>query len=92
MDGKIFICDREPDYVNKEGTKWWKDDQLTKYARRSGEGRIKLEKVTVCAAEFKNGKKCYVILDDGKIIFESIYSEAIAIRLDLIRLGKIKIR
>jgi len=78
----------KPDFVNSDGIKWWKDDNLTSYAKkRDITFNISLD-LNVWATEFPNGFRSYVITDSKGAIFESQSMEAIGCHIDIMKCAK----
>ena len=70
--------DKEPDYVNADGTKWWIEDVLTPYAQQKG---LDMKCYVV---ETVDGYRSYVGVMDGTIVAENQSIEAFSIRIDMI--------
>ncbi len=58
----------QPDFVNEEGTKWWRHDFLSDYATRKGVHGVSMP-ATCFAAETKDGHKSFVLINstDGPL-------------------------
>lgn len=69
--------DKEPDYVNAEGTKWWIEDVLTPYAQQRG-----LD-IKCYIVETVNGYRSYVGVMDGTTVAENQSLEAFGVRIDV---------
>ena len=70
--------DKEPDYVNAEGTKWWIEDVLTTYAQQKG---LDMKCYII---ETVDKYRSYVGVMDGTIVAENQSIEAFSIRIDMI--------
>lgn len=82
---------RDPDFVNDEGFKWWLCKSLTEWARKSqsrysGEDMPEMNNVTVFMVEEPNTNRTYVIIHDGKPVYSSQQYEAVATHLDMMKL------
>lgn len=71
--------DKNPDFVNELGVKWWLDETTTDYAKQRG-----LLNTKVWLLEEQNGHRIYVITEDDKIVGESQQLEAIGCKLDVL--------
>jgi len=71
LDGK------EPDFINPEGTKWWKDTNLTEYAQE----QINKEHA-VFEIQTTNGKQSRVLIDKNGVLEEDGSLEAMAFKID----------
>jgi hypothetical protein len=71
LDGK------EPYFINEQGTKWWKNDTLTKYAQE----QINTDHA-VYEIEDKLGYQTRVLIDKLGIIEEDGSLEAMAYKID----------
>lgn len=71
--------DREPDFINEEGVKWWINKRLTEYAEEKGLN------YTCYIIEFKNGyrERAVVNNDTNKLIYSSPSLEAVGVYIDL---------
>lgn len=72
------LFSKEPDFINDEGTRWWKDAVLTKHAERSlGRG------YRVCAVQTEDDRRAYLLLDDeNNIIDDDHQFEGMAYKID----------
>lgn len=68
---------KEPDFISKNGIKWWLQQTLTAYVVRK-----KLANTAVFVSEIPTGKREYVLFSEGKVVHESISSESILARVD----------
>lgn len=81
--------DRTPDFVNEIGVKWWLDSLLTEYARKPNANDITLDDVTVFVIQYPDtGAMTRVITQDGKVIHDASSIEAIATRIDVMKIVK----
>lgn len=68
----------EPDFINEEGTRWWKSDVLTRHAERSLGKSYR-----VYAAQTAKDERAYLLLDDeNNIIDDDIQLEGMAYKID----------
>ena len=74
----------EPDFVGPTGIRWWLDKGLTKWAKAPlGSRKSPLpEDTRAYLTEFPDGEKNYVVIMDGKPVFDSKSMEGIAVWLD----------
>ncbi len=84
----IFDFDREPDFVNPEGVKWWLDKSSTQYARRENIRGTTLPTITVFMCEFPDKTRSYVILDGTQPVDAPTTLEAVGVKIDLLKLMK----
>ena len=74
---------REPDFINEEGTKWWKDDIITEYAQREDINGTSLN-VVCFVIELKDGYKSRVLINDKQeIIEEDQKVEVMGVKIDI---------
>jgi len=73
----------QPQYVNKQGVKWWKDRSTTEYALRQGPG--KLVGTEAFIMERPDGKRSHVLVRKGAVIAETQRPEALATKIDRLR-------
>ena len=74
---------REPDFINEIGVKWWRDEYTTKYAQKPDINGAALD-VVCFAIEKPNGYRTRVLLNKAReIIEEDINLEALAIKIDV---------
>ena len=80
----------QPDFVNEEGVKWWKDEDLTDYARRKDVHGTRLEHIVVWQVEFPDGVKTRLLVDNdkGEPLYENQGLEAMAVRIDVMKMLK----
>ena len=74
--------DFKPDFVNKEGIKWWRIDDMSDKLKKAG---IKNRAYHILK---KDGKKYRVIIDDKGVLYETTSIESLANRVDIIILSK----
>lgn len=85
--------DKEPDFVNKDGIKWWIDKSLTQYAHRQDLKGISLPNVVAYFVKKPDKYKGYltrVLIDNDKQvpIYESQKLEDCAAYIDMLKLDK----
>lgn len=78
----LNIFETEPFFVNEEGTKWWKDDSLTKYCRNPDINGIVLNG-TVCYVERADGYRTRVLVMNDKIIEEDQTMDGLGIKIEM---------
>ena len=81
---------KEPDFINVEGTKWWIDKSTTKYAQQPDINKVQLPNVICFATEQINGYRSYVITENQQIEFTSQSLEAIGVHIDIMKLARRK--
>ncbi len=75
----------EPDFVNEEGTKWWKDKSTTDWAQREDQFGTSLDMI-VYLVEKTDGYMTRLLLDtDGNLIDEQQNLEALAVKIDMLK-------
>ena len=74
----LDIFATEPDFVNDQGVKWWKDKGTTQYAESKG---VKAESYRVM---WPDGYRTNVLLDVYGVLKESQKLEDIACNIDMI--------
>lgn len=81
----MWLHEKKPDFVNEEGTKWWLDKSLIDWADR---GDFKLTDLgyRFWLIEFKTGNRTRLITRDDQVIYDNTSAEAIACRIDVLRL------
>lgn len=76
-----LFSDRKPDFVNEEGTKWWRENGvLDRHAKRVGED------YSVWIAENVDGLAEYLIFKGQELIYAHHLFENIAVELDVYQL------
>ena len=71
--------DREPDFINEAGVKWWLHDGVTNYAKTQ-----KLEGVTGWEVETPSGVRRYVISNKDGVIAEAKGLDGIGTKIDML--------
>lgn len=71
------FLDKEPDFINSEGIKWWLDKNLTNYAR-------KLKNTSVWIIEKPDKFRTRLLLIDNEIVYENQTLEGMACKIDAI--------
>jgi len=80
--------DREPDFVNEKGVKWWLDKAISDYAQKADQNGIKVD-ATGFVIEMQNGFRSYVLLSKGgKILSDDQKLEAIYCKIDILKLAE----
>lgn len=82
--------DKEPDFVNEEGTKWWVDRSTTKFAQQPDINNVRLPNVVCFATEQSNGYRSYVITENQQIEYAATGLEAIGVHIDIMKLSRRK--
>ena len=80
----------EPDFINEEGVKWWRDDFITHYAQKPDIHGTKLNNIICWAVEFPDGQRTRLLIDNEKgiPIHESPTLEGMGIEIDLLKFMK----
>lgn len=75
----------EPDFVNADGVKWWRDESGTRYAARQVDENDKqlLPKVNVWLVETPSGERNYLIINGQEIVYETKSLEGIGVQIDI---------
>ncbi len=81
------ITDNPPDHINAEGVKWWHEKDITDYARKPNINGTKLPNITAFIVE-KEGRKTRLLLDGQDIIYDNSSMEAVAVKIDTLKLLK----
>ena len=81
------LKENEPDFVNEEGTKWWKERYLTDWAQNPDMFNTTLPMVAY-TIETKEGYRSFVLIDAEGIVDSSQSSEAIACKIDVLKFIK----
>ena len=84
----MLFFDKEPDFINDEGTKWWIDKVTTQYAQKEDSQGTKLPNVHCFYIELKTGEKLYVLVENNEIIYETQSLEQVGIQIDILKLLK----
>jgi hypothetical protein len=72
----LVTITRDPDMVDKLGTKWYKDRLGSQYADQ------RLAGATVWLIEELNGRQCFCLVYNNKVIHEDVTIEAMGIAID----------
>lgn len=84
----MINTDKEPDFINEKGVKWWLDHTITKYAQTEDIHGIKLE-VVCWIIEMPDGYKTRVLVNKyNKVIEEDQTLEGIGSKIDIRKLSK----
>lgn len=83
----INITDTEPDFINEEGVKWWVDKSTTDYAQRKDSKGITLD-IICYVIDRPDGYRTRVLIEEGNIIDDNTSLEAIACKIDMLKLIK----
>ena len=70
----------KPDFINKHGVKWWKDKVLQHKAKEVGG--------TTWLTELPGGYKSRLLIINNEIDYETTNLEAMAVRIDMIKLAE----
>lgn len=81
----MFETDREPDFVNELGVKWWLNNNLTTYASQPDHRGTVLSDVLVYIVEFPEGRKTFVLVRNGNVIFDDPSLETVGSRIDTLK-------
>jgi len=78
--------EREPDFINDEGFKWWKEDSITDYARREDQFGTVLKATCFVVEEPGTGRKTRLLVsEDQEILADEQGLEAMAIKIDMLK-------
>lgn len=77
----IFLT--QPDAINKEGTKFWLDKDMTAYAKEKN-----LKNIKVFYMQNKHGEKTRAIIENNEYIYDSQLLESIAVKIDMLAMIK----
>lgn len=85
--GILHVFDSEPDFINDEGVKWWKDEHSTRYATKPDMHETSLD-MSVWLVENADGKRNRVIVDNQlkTVIHEDSTLEGIGVKIDMLKL------
>lgn len=72
------MTDREPDFVNDQGVKWWLHDGVTNYAK------TKMLNVMGWEVETPDGLKNFVLTNADGVVAEAKGLEGIGIKIDML--------
>ena len=88
------LWDKEPDFVNAEGTKWWKHPELTEYAHKENKHGVSLPTMQCWVTQTTDNDLRYVILNTkiGEIIYTSLYYDAICEHINIRKFLKHEMR
>jgi hypothetical protein len=75
--------EKEPDFVNELGVKWWKDESTTRYAQKSDQHGTKLDVVCYYIEEPAGHRTRLLINKVGEIVEEDQNLEGLAIKIDV---------
>lgn len=79
------IFDAHPDFINDEGTKWWKHEDMYRYDVLRDIHLVDYG-YKFYAIELTNGQRSFVITRGKYIEYENTSSEAVAVRVDVLKL------
>ena len=79
------IWEQDPVYTNQEGTKWWDDDETTRYARQKTLKGKSLPLARGYFVETIDGYRTRVLIDEGVIVAESQQLEGLGVKIDLLK-------
>ena len=74
------VFETEPDFINDDGVKWWKDNILNEKAKE-------INGVT-WLTQLPGGYKSRVLLINNEVEYEHPTLEAMAVHIDMIRLSE----
>lgn len=77
----------EPDFVNPEGTKWWKAKTITDYAQKEDKHGTTLN-LHGYGIELADGTRSYVLVDHKqvRVVYETQSLEQVGIHIDVLKL------
>ena len=83
----IDVFDREPDFINEIGVKWWRDEHTTSYAHKPDIHGTTL--IATCFyVEEPSGRRSRVLISKDCILADDQSLEGIAIKIDVLKLLK----
>ena len=89
IDFDMIDFDKEPDFINEQGIKWWFDSVATKYAKDKG-----LNNIMVWDVEQGDKTRIFVITeekgDSAEVIYETKGLEDVFYHIDFLWLAAIK--
>lgn len=83
----MFLKNREPDFVNNIGTKWWKDRDSTNYAQKENAHGVALPNIQAWIVETTDGVRSYVLVDTNiqGIVYTTQLLESLGIHIDMLK-------
>lgn len=80
----------DPFFVNPEGTKFWHDEDTTKYMAEEDQFGITLEGYVGWFTETKNGERDRIIVDNNKseVVYGSQSWESVLVHIDIMKMSK----
>lgn len=66
-----------PEFTDELGVKYWRDKSMQEYAKKNG------VKAQCLFAELPSGERQRVIVENGRVVFESQSMDAVACRIDV---------
>lgn len=80
----MFEFNREPDFVNDLGTKWWRDEYITALAKKEDRNQVSLNAVCFLV-ETKDGyrTRCLISEETNEIIEEDQSLEGMGIKIEV---------
>lgn len=77
-----------PLFVNEQGTRWWKDEDLTKYAQRRDKFNTALPDIIVYFVLTSDGRRTRAIVDNakGEFVYENTTLDGIACYIDILKM------
>ncbi len=80
-DMLVVPWDKEPDFVNEQGTKWWKDHYLTEYANDVD--------CTVWFVETCTGGRTRILVShNGHALYDDTNLEGMCCHIDMLKIEK----
>jgi hypothetical protein len=70
---------REPDFINEDGVKWWHQEGITKYAKFKN-----LPDIQGWWVELPSGVNHWVLTRNGQVIHDQGGIDALGMKIDLI--------
>ena len=82
----MFVdTDREPDFINEIGTKWWSVDLLNDACKRPDKHGITID-ARCYIVELKNGERHYVMVQNNEVVYENQNLEAFCVYIDTLKI------
>lgn len=83
----LLGTDREPDFTNDEGVRWWLLDVGTAYARNPDRAGRTLPEASAWLAEEPDGTRTFVLVDGGEAIYSTQRLEDLGVRIDIMKMA-----
>jgi hypothetical protein len=84
----IHDFNSKPDFTNDEGTKFWLDASINRYAKTPDANGTTLDNVKCLIVETKTGHRTRLLFDGEECVADLQSLEAMASRIDLMKYDK----